>query len=390
MQLNWLFWTFVGLTIPLYLSSATGAMTPEEAAARLFGAETVDKAWFASQGLASAVPHVVEELQDSLGPFQSIVPCADKCIALFERGETSFNIIVDADGLISTILIDVPILYAASMDEALDQFSGLPGNVSIFVTRDDEEIANLDVDSPLAVGSAFKLAVLKALTNLIGAGKLEWDQVVRLKEEWRSLPSGKLQEWPPGAPITLHTLASLMISISDNTATDALIDIVTRNSVEMISPRNRPFLTTREFFQFKHRDHGELRERYEHENFDQQMSILNAFSEKPLPRLNELAMDPMHGFEWHFSTRELCALMTDLQELDVLQINAGVARKTDWDTVSFKGGGDAGVVNLTTGLLAVDGTRYCVSATWNNNEAVDTETFATLYASVLHQLRTAQ
>jgi len=390
MRFSQLFWTFMCLTVPVFFGGVAGATTPEEAAARLFGAETVDKAWFTNQGLASAVPHVVEELQDTLGPLQSIAPCAEKCVALFESGEVSFNIVVDAQGLISTILIDVPILYASSMEVALEQFSELPGNVSIFVKRDEEPIATLDADSPLAVGSAFKLAVLKALNNLVGAGKLEWDQVVHLKDEWRSLPSGKLHEWPIGSPITLHTLASLMISISDNTAADALIDIVTRNSVEGISLRNRPFLTTREFFQFKHRDHGDFRDRYEEGNFDQRMSILNVLAEKPLPRLNELRMEPLQAFEWHFSTRELCALMTDLQDLDVLQINSGVARKTDWDIVSFKGGEDAGVVNLTTSLLSEDGTRYCVSATWNDDEAVDTEIFATLYASVLHQLQTPE
>jgi len=390
MRFSRLFLTFMCLTVPVFLGGVAGAMTPEDVAARLFGAEVVDKAWFSNEGLASAVPHVIEELQDTLGPLRSIAPCAEKCVALFERGEVSFNIIVDVQDLISTILIDVPILYATSMEEALEQFSELPGKISIFVERDEEPIANLDADSALAVGSAFKLAVLKALYNLIGAGKLEWDQVVLLKDEWGSLPSGKLHEWPIGSPITLHTLASLMISISDNTATDALIDIVTRSSVEMISPRNRPFLTTREFFQFKHRDHGDLRDRYQEGNFDQRMSILNTLLEKPLPRLNELTVEPLHAFEWHFSTRELCALMTDLQDLDVLQINPGVARKTDWDAVSFKGGGDAGVVNLTTGLLAEDGTRHCVSATWNDDEAVDMETFAALYASVLHQLRTAQ
>ena len=39
------------------------------------------------------------------------------------------------------------------------------------------------------------------------------------------------QDWPKGAPVTLHTLATLMISISDNTATDQLIAIVGRDAI---------------------------------------------------------------------------------------------------------------------------------------------------------------
>ncbi|NMB11632.1 MAG: serine hydrolase [Firmicutes bacterium] len=49
--------------------------------------------------------------------------------------------------------------------------------------------------------------------------------VIELKSDYISLPSGMLQEWPVGSPITLHTLASLMSSISNNTATNALIDV---------------------------------------------------------------------------------------------------------------------------------------------------------------------
>ncbi|MAN63416.1 MAG: serine hydrolase, partial [Parvibaculum sp.] len=63
--------------------------------------------------------------------------------------------------------------------------------------------------------------------------------------------------------------------------------------------------------------------------------------------------------------------------LDVMQINPGLARKEDWQSVSYKGGGDSGVFNLTTGLVAKDGIRYCISATWNDVDAVDQWTFFT-------------
>lgn len=363
------------------------ALTPEEAASRLFSAETIERNWFASQGLASAAPPVIAEIKESLGRFRAVGPCSEKCVALFTGGEVSFTIAIDGEGLVSGLLIDLPIVYAASLDDAVAQFAELPGGFSVFVSRNDEVLHDIDGSTPMAVGSSFKLAVLKALNNLIGAGKLDWDQVVSFDEAWRSLPSGRLQDWPEAAPFTLYTLAGLMISESDNTATDALIDIVTRNSVETISPRNRPFLTTRELFQFKHRDHETMRTRYAAGNFDQRMEILNGFSTLPLPRISQLNTDPMLAFGWFFSTRELCSLMSDLQSLEVLQINPGLARQSDWRTVSYKGGSDYGVLNMTTGLVDVNGNRYCVSVTWNSDEMLDEETFFGLYASALQALK---
>ena len=83
----------------------------------------------------------------------------------------------------------------------------------------------------------------------------------------RSLPSGMLHNWPEGAPVTLHTLASLMISISDNTATDILLGLVGRENVERMMgrigiaapERNRPFLATREIFALKTAPEAEQR-----------------------------------------------------------------------------------------------------------------------------------
>src|SRR5690606_39753601 len=45
-----------------------------------------------------------------------------------------------------------------------------------------------------------------------------------------SLPTGILQEWPVGTPMTIQSLATLMISISDNTATDVLLRVAGRDT----------------------------------------------------------------------------------------------------------------------------------------------------------------
>ncbi len=362
-------------------------LTAEEAAERLFSADDVDIAWFANQGLSSAVPRVVAELQEDLGTLQAIEACTPKCLARFELGEFSFDIAVDSAGLISSLWIDPPIIYTDSLEEAIARFDDLSGQVSVVVTAGDEVVGDLESDAPMAVGSSFKLAVLKALDKLIGAGKLEWDQIVEIDEGWRSLPSGQLQDWPDGAPLTIHSLASLMMSVSDNTATDGLMDLVTRGSLETVSPRNRPFLTTREFFQLKRRDAEEMRANFVAGNFDQRMRILSSLSGKALPDVGELNTDPLLQIEWFFSASELCQLMDEVRHLDVAQINPGIALKSDWDEVAYKGGSDYGALNYTTSVTNKSGDTYCVSATWNNSEPLDETAFAMLYAGLLHHLK---
>jgi beta-lactamase class A len=108
-----------------------------------------------------------------------------------------------------------------------------------------------------AIGSTFKLWVLDALAGEIALGRLRWDQVVRLGQ--RSVPSGMMQDWPQGAAVTVETLATLMISRSDNTATDTLIRLLGREAVarRVIATRHSapqrmlPILTTAEVFALK-------------------------------------------------------------------------------------------------------------------------------------------
>src|SRR5215472_9459217 len=116
---------------------------------------------------------------------------------------------------------------------------------------DGSQRGAIEADTALAVGSTFKLAALATLRSDVDKKKRSWKDVVELRPEAKSLPSGVLQDWPDHAPLTLYTLAALMISQSDNTATDALIGLLGREKVEAFASRNKPYLTTREMFVLK-------------------------------------------------------------------------------------------------------------------------------------------
>jgi hypothetical protein len=103
----------------------------------------------------------------------------------------------------------------------------------------------------------FKLFILAELDRQVRAGERRWSDVAPLSR--KSLPSGMLQDWPEGAPLTLHSLAALMISQSDNSASDTLLHLLGREKVEALLPAlglrnpaaNRPFLSTLEAFALK-------------------------------------------------------------------------------------------------------------------------------------------
>jgi beta-lactamase class A len=182
-----------------------------------------------------------------------------------------------------------------------------------------------------------------------------------------------------------------MISISDNTATDALIRIVGRESIESLADRNRPFLTTQEFFTLKDPQNAALLQRYREGNEAQRRQVLAEVAELPLPHPSIFAGEPLAiDVEWFFTPRELCTLMQQVADLPLMSVNpSGLVTSNDWSKVSYKGGSEPGVINLTTWLQAKNGKTYCVVATWNNPEAaLAEERLLTLYSGIIEELKT--
>ena len=156
------------------------------------------------------------------------------------------------------ILFGPPVASFTDIKSIIQEIKKLPGSVNFQVVRlgdQNKVIHALHPDQVLAIGSTFKLYLLG---TIIGQGR-PWHDVVELTDDHKSLPSGVLQSWPDGSPVTVHTLASQMISISDNTATDHLLHYLGRTPVESqlaamgnTDPeRSWPMLTTLEMFKIK-------------------------------------------------------------------------------------------------------------------------------------------
>ncbi len=376
---------------------AAATITPRAALTRLFTSPTVQKAWFAPSFLAQVsvaqIQQVVSGLTTALGRFEGVQPQPDGSFVIdFQKGTDRAQIGLNGQGQIVGLFFFPPKLRLIGGAAALQQIRALPGQVSLLVLKNGVTQTAINADAPLAVGSAFKLSVLAGLQQRIKAHELSWDQDVVLTAQDKSLPSGILQNQPDGTRLTVHRLAELMISISDNTAADMLIHLVGRAAIDPLIPaRDRPILTTHEAFVLKDPAHKDLRERYLHGDEAQRLAVLQQADRLPLMPLSEVNRLVKAGqfspeVEWFFSTRQLCGLMEQVHGLAPMSLNPGVADPKEWKSVAYKGGSEPGVLNLTTMATAHDGATYCVSATWNNSAPLDETHFETLYGSVLHSL----
>jgi hypothetical protein len=78
--------------------------------------------------------------------------------------------------------------------------------------------------------------------------------------------------------------------------------------------------------------------------------------------------------------------MWKVASLPLMSVNPGVADAKDFSHVAYKGGSDAGVLNLTTAVTTRRGMRRCFSATVNATTAIDETTFELRYGAALRTL----
>ena len=190
-------------------------------------------------------------------------------------GRLQMTLTVDARGLISSlgfgpVIPPAPTTWAG-VDAALRSAAPQVRLLAAKVTNGScQPVHSIDPSTPAPLGSAFKLYVLDALATAIAAGKVSWTQPLTVTAQLKSLPSGQLQNDPDGTKVSVQDAAAKMISMSDNTAADMLINLVGRPAVEaalttagMADPaRDQPFLTTREMFTLKLDHWPALADRY--------------------------------------------------------------------------------------------------------------------------------
>jgi hypothetical protein len=312
--------------------------------------------------------------------------------------------------LISGLLLTGADMAGDTMEAVLAELRALPGQVNFAVARlgDGAPVltSSLNPDRALATGSTYKLFILAELSRQVQAGQRRWSDVVTVDRS--SIGGGTVAGLPRGAPITLHTLASLMISISDNSATDILLHLLGREPVERTMAamgvrdpaRNRPLLSTLELGLLKAAPATAFNLWQQADEATRRQILANDYAATDASRIdislftgNPVRIDTV---EWFASAADFVRVMdwlrlhADPMARGILAISGGLPQqaRAALRYAGFKGGSEPGVANLTWLVQTRGGTWYAVSLGWNNPAApVDASRLAGLGARAIQLLR---
>jgi beta-lactamase class A len=121
---------------------------------------------------------------------------------------------------------------AARIQELARETEGFGGTIGVAARhlRTGEEILT-NPDEVFPTASTFKTVLLYELYRQVDAGRLHPAKRFRLEDHHRVPGSGVLQDLDAGAELTFRDLATLMIVISDNSATDIIFDLLGPDAV---------------------------------------------------------------------------------------------------------------------------------------------------------------
>jgi len=90
---------------------------------------------------------------------------------------------------------------------------------------------SLGADTKVRTASTIKLPVLCALESLVASGRVQWNERIPLKPDDKVSGSGVLGSLEDGTDLTVRNLAILMTIVSDNTATNLIVDRISTDAV---------------------------------------------------------------------------------------------------------------------------------------------------------------
>ena len=110
--------------------------------------------------------------------------------------------------------------------------AGFQGTVYIYAKDlDTGKDYSLRGDEQTRTASTIKLAIMAETFHQVAEGKLHWNDPIELTKEKKQGGSGILFEFSDGTKIDLQTALHLMIVVSDNTATNLVLDKVGTDNV---------------------------------------------------------------------------------------------------------------------------------------------------------------
>jgi beta-lactamase class A len=121
--------------------------------------------------------------------------------------------------------------------EALDarvraEVSAFKGRVSLYAKNlDTGAVYELGGDERVRTASTIKVAVMVEAFARVAEGRAKWTDELHLTKEKKVAGSGILFEFGDGLRLTLRDAVTLMMTLSDNTATNLVVDVLTADAV---------------------------------------------------------------------------------------------------------------------------------------------------------------
>lgn len=339
--------------------------------------------------------------------------------AFLHTEKTSFKFIItlDSKNLISGLMYKgrtsskVSIKNSSDLNKELKKVSGIKSIYFKELSKKTPAI-NIKSNTKMAIGSEFKLYVLNDLVHQINDKKTSWTNELAIQEEYKSLPSGKLQDEANGKKFSIKQMAELMISISDNTATDHLMAflgqesiIKSLNGLNSFINLNSPFLSTMDLFRIKTLGDHEV-ENYLKLNANAKSLFLKDLGKK-LDRNQTLKLlekwekpKDILKTEWFGTTQDVCKVMESLQKksvqdstiIDILSKNVPFIDVTDspyFKYLGYKGGSEPGVLTMTFLIQSKNDSWGCLSVAYNDEKSnYNEEQLADLTHAILEYVGT--
>lgn len=113
-----------------------------------------------------------------------------------------------------------------------------PGTLYLFGKNlDNNKIYAIRPDEKVRTASTIKVPMMVAAFGEVDAGRAKWDEPIQLREEDKIGGAGVLREFSNGLRVPLRDLLHLMIVISDNTATNLVLDRIPADVVNQYMDR---------------------------------------------------------------------------------------------------------------------------------------------------------
>src|SRR5215472_13923796 len=128
-------------------------------------------------------------------------------------------------------------LVSAQTPDTLDQkihaaIAAFPGKVYLYAKNlDTGQSYSLNPDERVQTASTIKLPIMAAVLAAVESGKAKWTEELTLTQDERVSGSGILGEISNGVKLPIRDIVHLMIVVSDNTATNMIIQRFTADMV---------------------------------------------------------------------------------------------------------------------------------------------------------------